>query len=354
MKKVTLGIDIGGTGTKYGVVDIDGNVLSQGSISSQSHEHFTDFIKALAKAVEADMDTENHELVGVGVGAPNGNYYRGTIEFAPNLRWKGVLPLGQSLEDIFHVPVVVTNDANAAAVGEMIFGGAKNMKDFIVITLGTGLGAGIVCNSELVNGFDGFAGELGHLTIHHGQGRNCQCGRKGCLETYVSATGIKRTVYKLIADHQEDSELRGISFNDLSTKMITEFALKGDIIAQKAFEYTGRILGTKLADTVNHTNPEAIFLFGGLSLAGDLIFEPTIKHMEKNLMSIYQNKVKVLPSQLQNQSAPIIGASSLVWNKLTKDKYKLVVLFDISIHNGSSRCGRDVFLLSPNDYVTAQ
>lgn len=325
MKKVTIGIDIGGTSTKYGVVDIEGKVIFQSSIPTQSHENFDEYIVELTTAVSKGLDTENHELIGVGVGAPNGNYYRGTIEYATNLRWKGVLPLAESIKKIFDVPIVVTNDANAAAVGEMVFGGAQEMKNFIVITLGTGLGGGIISNGRLINGHDGFAGELGHLTIHHGQGRNCGCGRKGCLETYVSATGIKRTVYKLIAEHMEDSELRGISFNDLSTKMITEAALRGDIIAQKAFEYTGRILGAKLADTVAHTNPEAIFLFGGLSLAGDLIFSPTIKYLEESLMPIYKNKIKILPSKLQNQSAPIIGASSLVWDQLRKDKSQLFV-----------------------------
>lgn len=325
MKIVTVGIDIGGTGTKYGLVDAEGKVLFQDRMPTTSHETFDDFIKDLSIAIDKHIDSKIYKLVGIGVGAPNGNFHRGTIEHAPNLRWKGVLPLANSLEDFFKVPVVVTNDANAAAVGEMIFGGAKEMKDFIVITLGTGLGSGIVANGQLVNGYDGFAGELGHVTIHHGQGRDCGCGRKGCLETYVSATGIKRTVYKLLADHLEDSELRGISFHNLSTKMITEAANRGDTIAKKAFEYTGRILGTKLADTVAHTNPEAIFLFGGLSLAGELIFAPTIKHLEKNLMPIYKGKVKVLPSKLQNQSAPIIGASSLVWNKLLKEKEQLFV-----------------------------
>lgn len=320
MKKVTIGIDIGGTSTKFGIVDVDGEVLFQSSIPTQTHADFQDFIAELTNEISDELAQNTYELQGVGIGAPNANYYRGTIEHAPNLRWKGILPLSESIKAKFDVPVVVTNDANAAAVGEMVFGSAKGMKDFIVITLGTGLGSGIVSNGELIHGHDGFAGELGHLTIHHGQGRTCGCGRKGCLETYVSATGIKRTVYKLIADHLEDSELRGISFNDLSTKMITEVARRGDIIAQHAFEYTGRILGTKLADTVVHTNPEAIFLFGGLSLAGDLIFDPTIEHLEKNLMPIYKGKIKILPSKLQNQSAPIIGASSLVWDLLSKTK----------------------------------
>lgn len=325
MKNVTIGIDIGGTNTKFGIVDIDGNVLFQGSIKTQNQDKFSDFILEVSDSVKKGLDTNEHKLIGIGVGAPNANFYRGTIEHAPNLRWKGVLPLASTLSNNFDVPVVVTNDANAAAVGEMVFGGAKEMGDFMVITLGTGLGSGIVCNGKLVNGHDGFAGELGHVTVNYSNGRYCNCGKRGCLETYVSATGIKRTVYKLIADHLEDSELRGISFHNLSTKMITEAALRGDIIAKEAFQYTGRILGTKLADTVAHTNPEAIFIFGGLSLAGDLIFDPTREHLEKHLMPIYKGKVKILPSQLQNQSAPIIGASSLVWDKLKREKDQLFV-----------------------------
>ena len=325
MKNVTIGIDIGGTNTKFGIVDIDGNVLFQGSIKTQNQDKFSDFILEVSDSVKKGLDTNEHKLIGIGVGAPNANFYRGTIEHAPNLRWKGVLPLASTLSNNFDVPVVVTNDANAAAVGEMVFGGAKEMGDFMAITLGTGLGSGIVCNGKLVNGHDGFAGELGHVTVNYSNGRYCNCGKRGCLETYVSATGIKRTVYKLIADHLEDSELRGISFHNLSTKMITEAALRGDIIAKEAFQYTGRILGTKLADTVAHTNPEAIFIFGGLSLAGDLIFDPTREHLEKHLMPIYKGKVKILPSQLQNQSAPIIGASSLVWDKLKREKDQLFV-----------------------------
>lgn len=325
MKKVTIGIDIGGTTTKYGIVDLLGDVIFQDRINTQTHAKFEDYIEELTLVLNQCLDSKKHELIGIGIGAPNGNLYRGTIENATNLRWKGILPLADSIKAKFNVPVVVTNDANAAAVGEMVFGGAQDMKDFIVITLGTGLGAGIVCNGEVVNGYDGFAGELGHLSIHHGQGRRCGCGRKGCLETYVSATGIKRTVYKLIADHVEDSELKGVSFHDLSTKMITLAAQRGDMIALEAFEYTGRILGTKLADTVTHTNPEAIFLLGGLSLAGELIFKPTIEHLEKNLMPIYKGKIKIIPSQLQNQSAPIIGASSLVWDVIRKDKEQLFV-----------------------------
>lgn len=320
MKEVTVGIDIGGTNTKFGLVDLEGNVLYQNKISTQGYPEFRDYISVLDNAIKAGIAETDNDLIirGIGVGAPNANFYRGTIEYAPNLAWKGIIPIVEIMQKDFNVPVIITNDANAAAMGEMIYGGAKNMQDFIVITLGTGLGSGIVANGQLVYGHDGFAAELGHVTVNP-HGRHCGCGRIGCLETYVSATGIRRTVYKLLADYIEDSELRGISFDNLSTKMITECALRGDVVAKAAFEYTGHILGTKLADTVAHTNPEAIFLFGGLSLAGDLIFEPTRRYLEQNLMTIYKNKVKVLPSGLQNQSAPILGASSLVVDYLNKN-----------------------------------
>ena len=325
MKEITIGVDIGGTNTKYGIVDRSGNVLFQDRIKTQEHEEFSDLINDLVKAIHAaiaGLDRSYH-LVGVGVGAANGNYYKGTIEHATNLKWKGIIPLAEMLSKPLGVPVLVTNDANAAAVGEMVYGAAREMKDFVVITLGTGLGSGFVANGKLINGKHGIAGELGHTTVNYA-GRHCNCGKRGCLETYVSATGIKRSVYKLLADHLEPSELRGISFDNLNTKMITEAAIRGDVVAREAFEYTGRILGTKLAETVVHTDPEAIFLFGGLSLAGDLIFKPTIKHMEANLMPLFRGKVKILPSGLQNQAAPILGASSLVWNHLEeKDKISI-------------------------------
>jgi glucokinase len=321
MKEITAGVDIGGTNTKFGLVDREGNVLFQGSISTQQFEEFSDYLEELSNELRkalAGLGTD-YKFLGIGVGAANGNYYKGTIEHATNLKWKGVIPLAEMLTKEFNVPALVTNDANAAAVGEMVFGAAKGLKDFIVVTLGTGLGSGIVCNGQLVNGKHGIAGELGHTTVNYA-GRHCNCGKRGCLETYVSATGIRRTVYKLLADHLEPSELRGISFDNLNTKMITEAAMRNDIVAREAFEYTGRILGTKLAETVVHTDPEAIFLFGGLSLSGDLIFKPTIKYMEANLMPVFRGKVKVLPSGLQNQSASILGASSLVWNSLEGKK----------------------------------
>lgn len=327
MKELTIGIDIGGTNTKFGIVDRDGKVVFQGSIPTSEYDEFRDYFRGLVKALREGMAAvqEEHKILGIGVGAANGNYYKGTIERATNLKWKGIIPLADMLKEEFDVPAIVTNDANAAAVGEMIYGAAKGMKDFIVITLGTGLGSGFVANGQLLNGKHGIAGEVGHTSVNPA-GRYCNCGKRGCLETYVSATGIKRTVYKLLADHLEPSELRGISFDNLNTKMITEAAIRGDIVALAAFEYTGRILGMKLAETVVHTDPEAIFLFGGLSLAGDLIFKPTIRHMEANLMPLFRGKVKVLPSGLQNQAAPILGASSLVWNYLdnTQNKYATI------------------------------
>ncbi len=325
MKEITAGIDIGGTNTKFGIVDREGNVLIQNSISTRQFEEFSDYLKQLSKELKTALATlgNDYKLLGIGVGAANGNYYKGTIEHATNLKWKGIIPLADMLKHEFNVPSLVTNDANAAAVGEMVYGAAQGLKDFIVITLGTGLGSGIVSNGQLINGKHGIAGELGHTTVNYA-GRHCNCGKRGCLETYASATGIKRTVYKLLADHLEPSELRGISFDNLNTKMITEAAKRGDIVAREAFEYTGRILGMKLAETVVHTDPETIFLFGGLSLAGDLIFKPTIKHMEANLMPVFRGKVKVLPSGLQNQAASILGASSLVW-KYLEEKGKILV-----------------------------
>jgi glucokinase len=317
MRELTIGIDIGGTNTKYGIVDRSGQVVYQGSIKTSKYEDFRDYFNGLSQALrDAIAQVKgDHKILGIGVGAANGNYYKGTIERATNLPWKGIIPLADMLKEEFNIPAIITNDANAAAVGEMVYGSAKGMKDFIVITLGTGLGSGFVANGQLLNGKHGIAGEVGHTSVNPA-GRYCNCGKRGCLETYVSATGIRRTVYKLLADHLEDSELRGISFDNLNTKMITDAAVRGDIVALAAFEYTGRILGMKLAETAVHTDPEAIFLFGGLSLAGDLIFKPTIRHMEANLMPLFRGKIKVLPSGLQNQAAPILGASSLVWNFL--------------------------------------
>ena len=321
MRNLAIGIDIGGTNTKFGLADRDGNVFENSRIKTTGHADFDAYFAALVEAIRERIDKLEGDvnLVGIGVGAPNSNFYTGTIENAANLPWKHRIPLAEILAEEFGIECVITNDANAAAIGEMVYGGAKEMKDFLVITLGTGLGGGIISNGKIINGHDGYAGELGHITVNYG-GRQCGCGRKGCLETYVSATGIRRTVYKLLADHTEESELRGIAFNELSTETISEAAEKGDIVAKAAFEYTGKVLGRALANSVAHTSPEAIFIFGGLAKAGELILEPTKLHMEKNLLSFYQNKVKVLPSGLGDENAPILGASSLIWNYLEESQ----------------------------------
>ncbi len=318
MKDVVIGIDIGGTFTKFGIVDRDGNCLKENFTSTDKYTEFEVYLEHLHTEIEELINPFKNqiEIKGIGIGAPNGNYYNGTIENAPNLNWKGLINFVDSFKKYFPgLPVRLTNDANAAAIGEMIYGGAKGMDNFIVITLGTGLGSGIVVNGNVVYGHDGFAGELGHLNVKH-RGRECGCGKRGCLETYVSATGIKRTVFKLLAERIEKSELRDISYNDLTAKMIAEAAKKGDKIALQAFELTGRILGVKLADSVTFSSPEAIFIFGGLAKAGDLIFEPTIRYMEENLMYVYKGKIKVLPSQLEGANAAVLGASALAWREL--------------------------------------
>ncbi len=318
MKDVVIGIDIGGTFTKFGIVDRDGNCLKENFTSTDKYTEFEVYLEHLHTEIEELISPFKNQIdiKGVGIGAPNGNYYNGTIEYAPNLNWKGIVNFVDSFKKYFPgLPVRLTNDANAAAIGEMIYGGAKGIDNFIVITLGTGLGSGIVVNGNVVYGHDGYAGELGHMNVKH-RGRQCGCGNRGCLETYVSATGIKRTVFKLLAERIDKSELRDISYNDLTAKMIAEAAKKGDKIALQAFETTGRILGVKLADAVTFSSPETIFIFGGLAKAGDLIFEPTIRYMEENLMYIYKGKIKVLPSQLEGANAAVLGASALAWREL--------------------------------------
>ncbi|MFC2097651.1 ROK family protein [Bacteroidota bacterium] len=322
MKEVAIGIDIGGTNTEFGIIDKHGNYFYEGSIPTRTYPEIEVFISALYKKIEVSLNKINgkFDVKGIGIGAPMGNYINGNIEHAAGLPWKGIVPLGDIFKKISGYPIIVTNDANAAAVGEMIYGGAKGMKNFIVITLGTGLGSGFVVNGQLVCGSFGFAGELGHTIVRPGkEGRECNCGRKGCLETYVSATGIKRTVYKLLADSNLDSEMRDVSFNDLSSIMISEAAKRGDKIAIEAFEHTGEMLGFKLADVVAHTEPEAIFLFGGLALSGDLIIEPTKLHMEANLLEVYRDRVKLLASGIKSNNAAVLGASALVWQKLKNE-----------------------------------
>jgi len=317
MKKAAIGIDIGGTNTILGVVDMDGNILKRNSMPTKTESDYHSYMDSLVDIINDTISSlEEVDIKGIGVGAPNGNYYNGTIEFAPNLNFQGVVPVVDFLKEKFDFEIIVlTNDANAAAIGEMIYGGAKEMRDFIMITLGTGVGSGIVVNGEMVYGHDGFAGEIGH-TIVDPNGRECGCGRRGCLETYTSAPGIKRTVFELLSEMNESSILRTVSFEDLSAKMIDKAARDGDIIAKEAFDYTGDILGLKRADAVAHTSPEAIFLFGGLAQAGELIFEPVVHYMEEHMLNIYKNKVKVLPSELPPGDAAILGSSALVWKEL--------------------------------------
>ncbi len=313
-----VGIDIGGTNTVFGFVDPNGKLIYNSTIPTNANEKAEFLFDRLFMKIEKDFQqfSNQYELVGIGIGAPNANYFKGTIEMPPNLNW-GIVNVLEIIKKYTMLPAAITNDANAAALGEMLFGAAKGMKDFIVITLGTGLGSGIVVNGELVYGADGFAGELGH-TIYDCNGRECGCGRKGCLETYASASGIKRTVIELLNTTDIPSEFRNIDVNQITSKDIGEAAKHGDQLALKAFDFTAQVLGFKLADTVAHTSPEAIILFGGLALAGDLIIKPTKKYLEESLLNIFKNKVKVLPSALSGGSAAILGASALIWNELKK------------------------------------
>lgn len=319
MKEYVIGIDIGGTFTKCGFVDRAGNCFAESVTPTDVYDNVEDYLENLIKEIKkAEEKLEApYKIVGVGIGAPNGNYHNGTIENATNLKWKGVIPFADLVNKHYNVPVKLTNDANAAALGEMVYGGAKGMKDFIMITLGTGLGSGVVVNGDLVYGHDGFAGELGHVNVVE-NGRKCGCGNLGCLETYVSAPGIKRTVFELLASDSSDSDLVNYSFDELDSEMIYKAAVKGDKVALKAFDITGKILGRKLADSVAHTSPEAVFLFGGLSKSGDYIFKPTKKYMEESVMGTFKNKVKILPSQLMDKNVAVMGSSALIWKELDK------------------------------------
>jgi glucokinase len=319
--EVTLGIDIGGTNTAFGFVDRVGTILADSSIPTRGDRPPQELVARLYEATTPVWHglSDRCTLLGVGVGAPNANYYRGTVESPPNLSWPGVTNLAALIEGLYHLPVAVTNDANAAALGEMLYGAAKGMKDFIEITLGTGVGSGIVAGGDLIYGADGFAGEIGH-TIVDPVGRQCGCGRRGCLETYTSAPGVCRTVLELLAERIDASELRAIPPGQLTAKLIAEAANRGDVIAKAAYEKTGDILGFKLADSVAHTSPEAIILFGGVANAGALIFEPTRRSLEHHLLNIFQNKVKVIPSSLKEAGAAVLGASALIWRELQKKK----------------------------------
>jgi glucokinase len=316
MTKHAIGIDIGGTTTKFGIVDASGKILQQNRIPSNKHDDVQDFINdlhdGLFPMIEAYGGINN--FVGIGVGAPNGNYYSGTIEYAPNLLWKGIVPIAQLIQTKFGLPVKLTNDANAAAVGEMKYGCAKGIKHFITITLGTGVCSGIVIDGKIVLGHDGFAGELGHNIVRKGGRFHKGTGSMGCLESYASATGVRETAFEfLAADPATPSLLRQYTSEELTSQSVYECAIQGDEIALKVFEFTGEILGEALANFIMFSSPEMIVLFGGLTKAGDLILKPTIASMEANLIQIFKNKVKVVFSNLNESDAAILGASALVW-----------------------------------------
>lgn len=315
MEKVSIGVDIGGTNTVFGIVNKEGKVLADGHIPSPKSSDVKKYVADLAQAIKSLMSkVTDVEYLGIGIGAPNANFYKGTIEHAPNLPFKGIVPFVELMKaELPQMPAIaMTNDANAAALGEMIYGGAKGMKNFVMVTLGTGLGSGFVVNGELLYGADGFAGELGHILVTP-DGRECGCGQFGHLEAYCSATGMVRTAFELLAHHNaKESSLAGKNFNELTSKDIFSAAQKGDIIAQNVFEITGDILGQALATTVHITSPEAIFLFEGPTAAGHLLLNPTIEAMENSLMPVFKGKVKVLISKLKMGDAAIVGASALV------------------------------------------
>ena len=314
-KPYVVGMDIGGTNTVFGIVDQRGNVLATDSIKTQAYAKIEDYVDAVCEKLIPLSESMGgvEKIKGMGVGAPNGNYYNGTIEFAPNLPWKGVIPLAALFEEKVGVPTALTNDANAAAIGEMTYGAARGMKDFIMITLGTGVGSGIVINGQLVYGHDGFAGELGHVVVRRENGRLCGCGRRGCLETYCSATGVARTAREFLVARPEPSLLREIPAEEIVSKDVYDAAVKGDKLAQDIFEFTGRILGEALADFIAFSSPEAIVLFGGLAKSGDYIMKPIKKALDENILKIFEGKTKLLVSELKDADAAVLGASALGW-----------------------------------------
>lgn len=315
-KPYVLGVDIGGTNTVFGIVDARGQVIASDSIKTKKHAEFDDYVAELHSAVERLLRLNDAEdkIQGIGIGAPNANYYTGEIVNPPNLPWGPIIPLAEKVSEVFGgVPVAVTNDANAAALGEMTYGAARGMKDFIMITLGTGVGSGIVINGQMVYGHDGNAGELGHLVMKRNNGRMCGCGRTGCLEAYCSATGVARTAREFLEIRQEPSVLRNIDIEDITSKDVYDAAMAGDKIAKEIFEYTGKILGEAFADMVAFSSPQAIILFGGLAKSGELLLKPLKEAFEKNVMPIFRGKTQILISELKESDAAVLGASALGW-----------------------------------------
>ena len=315
-KPYVVGIDIGGTNTVFGIIYRHSSVIASSSIKTRKHAAVEDYIDELHTElskliIEHNADDKIH---GIGIGAPNANYYTGNIEDGVNLPWPTPIPLAQLVADKFGIPVSVTNDANAAAIGEMTYGAARGLKDFIMITLGTGVGSGIVINGQLVYGHDGFAGELGHVTMKRNNGRLCGCGRTGCLETYCSATGVARTAREFLeARSNEESLLRNIQIDDITSKDVYDAAVAGDQLAKDIFNFTGEILGQALADFTAFSAPEAFVIFGGLAKSGEMLMKPLRNSFENNVMNLWKGKVKILASELKEADAAVLGASALGW-----------------------------------------
>ncbi|MFR9591736.1 MAG: ROK family protein [Rikenellaceae bacterium] len=311
MKKIVIGVDIGGTNTAIGFVNQEGEIVALGNMETPKSGSFENYIALITDKI-MELSQPDMIISGIGIGAPNGCYHTGRIEYAANLYWSDSLPIVEMLEKRFSgIPIILTNDANAATIGEMVYGDAKGLKNFAMITLGTGVGSGFVANGELIYGFDGFAGEAGHIVVDE-NGRSCGCGRRGCLETYTSATGIVRTAHEILAECKTESSLRNIRRDCLTGLDITQAARNGDSVALECFNRTGRILGRTLANIVTITAPEKIFIFGGLSQAGFLIFEPIRKAFEESILSTWRNKIEIVPSGLQGKNIAILGAASLV------------------------------------------
>ncbi|MGF1670225.1 MAG: ROK family protein [Balneolaceae bacterium] len=319
MADVVAGIDLGGTTTKVGIVTTDGQIIAKKRIGTDSSMTYEEYFQFLCNLLDHLSKTVNGEveLRAIGIGAPNGNCFTGMIDDASNLSWKGKVPVVKLIEKNFNLPAFLSNDANSAAIGEMNYGRAKGMKNFAVITMGTGLGCGIVVNGELILGHHGHAAEIGHSTVFF-DGRLCSCGRKGCLETYVSGPGLIRTVENLIRETDTVSRLRSIQLSRSDSHLVSDAAKSGDKLALQAFDYTGKILGMKLSDLVTYIDPEAIILLGGLAKAGELILNPAKKYLEMHLLQVYRDKIKLYISGLNNDEAGILGAAASAWNGLHK------------------------------------
>lgn len=317
VKPYVIGVDLGGTNTVFGIVNQRGDVLYDDSIRTQEFSTAEAFVEAGLACLKPLIEKAGgiDQIKAMGIGAPNGNYYTGSIEYAPNLPWKGIVPLSKMFSDALGIPVAMTNDANAAALGEMIYGVARGMKNFIVITLGTGVGSGIVINGQLVYGHDGFAGELGHVTMVRGaEGRQCGCGRTGCLETYCSATGVARSAREILAKTTKPSLLRELDPEKITSLDVSIAAGKGDEVAKEIFEFTGKMLGEACADFTAFSSPEAYIFFGGLTKAGDLIMKPIEEAYNNHVMPIFKGKAKFLVSGLMSSNAAVLGASALGWD----------------------------------------